>query len=102
MGLEDTMLSKSSQTEKDKFHMGALWVWLCPAGGSLHGLTQSLAPSRPQREPRRRVTFLPGPMGATEGVGRGMIQPGGLGGSGEEGSEKGRTKAEGFLGPGEE
>lgn len=81
---------------------GALWVWLCPAGGSLHGLTQSLAPSRPQREPRRRVTFLPGPMGATEGVGRGMIQPGGLGGSGEEGSEKGRTKAEGFLGPGEE
>lgn len=27
---------------------GALWVWLCPAGGSLHGLMQSLVPSRPQ------------------------------------------------------
>lgn len=46
--------------------------------------------------------FLPGPVGLREGAGRGMTQPGGLGGSGEEGSEKGKTKAGGFLGPGEE
>lgn len=56
----------------------------------------------PCMELRMRVMFLPGPVGLREGAGRGMTQPGGLGGSGEEGSEKGKTKAGGFLGPGEE
>lgn len=76
---------------------GALWVWLCPAGDSLHSLMQSLAPSKPQGEPRRRVTFLLGPMGTMEGMGRGMTQLGGLRGSGDEGPERGEQRLEASL-----
>lgn len=76
---------------------GALWVWLCPAGGSLHSLMQSLAPSKLQGELRRRVTFLLGPMGTMEGMGRGMTQTGGLGGSGDEGPKRGEQRLEASL-----
>ena len=55
------------------------------------------AASKPQGEPRRRVTFLLGPMGTMEGMGRGMTQPGGLRGSGDEGPERGEQRLEASL-----
>lgn len=73
--------------------MGCFWVRLHPAGGSLHGLMQSLALSGPHWGLSRKVTFLPRAIEATEGESRRVAQSGGLGQSWEDEPEKMGTEA---------
>lgn len=73
--------------------MGCFWVRLHPAGGSLHGLMQSLALSGPQWRMSRKVTFLPRAILATEGQSRRVAQSGGLGRSWEDEPEKMEAEA---------